>query len=46
LQGSDVRGGKIEGIDYYLVNVRDAKFDSQQAEHLRRCGAIIKTRAV
>jgi uncharacterized protein YjbI with pentapeptide repeats len=46
LRGADLRGAKIEGVDFYLVDVRDALYDPQQEAHLRRCGAILKTRAV
>jgi uncharacterized protein YjbI with pentapeptide repeats len=46
LRGADLRGAKIEGVDFYLVDVRDARYDLQQEVHLRKCGAIMKTRAV
>jgi uncharacterized protein YjbI with pentapeptide repeats len=46
VRGADLRGAKIEGVDFYLVDVRDAQYDPQQEAHLRRCGAILKTRAV
>ena len=46
LRGADLRGAKIEGVDFYLVDVRDARYDPWQEAHLRRCGAILKTRAV
>jgi uncharacterized protein YjbI with pentapeptide repeats len=46
LRGADLRGAKIEGVDFYLVDVRDAIYDTQQETHLRRCGAILETRAL
>lgn len=46
LRGADLRGAKIEGVDFYLVDVRDAQYDPWQESHLRRCGAILKARAV
>jgi uncharacterized protein YjbI with pentapeptide repeats len=46
LCGADLRGANIEGVDFYLVDVRDARYDHQQMEHLRQCGAILKARAV
>lgn len=44
LRGADLRGARIEGVDFYLVDVREALYDLHQAEHLRRCGAILETR--
>lgn len=41
LRGADLRGAIIEGVDFYLVDLRDARFDEDQAEHLARCGAIL-----
>jgi uncharacterized protein YjbI with pentapeptide repeats len=45
LCGADLRGAKIEGVDFYLVDLRNALYDPHQAEHFRRCGAILETRA-
>jgi uncharacterized protein YjbI with pentapeptide repeats len=42
LCGADLRGAKLEGVDFYLVDLRGAVYDPDQAEHLRRCGAILK----
>jgi uncharacterized protein YjbI with pentapeptide repeats len=42
LCGVDVRGAKVEGVDFYLVDLRRAKYDTAQAEWFRRCGAILK----
>lgn len=46
LCGADLRGAKIEDVDFYLVDVRNARYDPQQEMHLRRCGAILKSRAL
>ncbi|MBE7464616.1 MAG: pentapeptide repeat-containing protein [Planctomycetes bacterium] len=45
LRGCDLRGAKIEDIDFYLVDLRDAKLDPEQRDHLRRCGAILEHKA-
>ncbi len=45
LCGADLRGAKIEGVDFYLVDLRNAHYDSDQEQHFRRCGAILETRA-
>jgi len=45
LRGCDLRGAKIEGVDFYLVDLRDARYDSRQEQHFRGCGAILETRA-
>jgi uncharacterized protein YjbI with pentapeptide repeats len=45
LCGADLRGAKIEGVDFYLVDLRNAQYDREQEEHFRRCGAILETRA-
>lgn len=42
LCGADLRGANIEGVDFYLVDLRGALYDPDQAEQLRRCGAILK----
>jgi hypothetical protein len=41
LCGADLRGAKIDGLDFYLVDLRDAKLEAKQLEHVRRCGAIL-----
>jgi len=46
LRGADVRGAKIKDVDFYLVDLRDAQYTADQAEHLRRCRAILEDRAV
>jgi uncharacterized protein YjbI with pentapeptide repeats len=42
LCGADLRGANIEGVDFYLVDLRGALYDPDQAEQLRKCGAILK----
>lgn len=44
LRGADLRGAKITDTDFYLVDLRDAIYDDEQADHLRRCRAILETR--
>lgn len=41
LCGADLRGAQIEGVDFYLVDLRGARYDPEQEEHLRRCDAIL-----
>lgn len=41
LCGCDLRGAKVDGTDFYLVDLRGAKFNRQQADHFRACGAIL-----
>jgi uncharacterized protein YjbI with pentapeptide repeats len=45
LCGADLRGANITDVDFYLVDLRDAKYDDEQREHLQHCGAILKARA-
>jgi uncharacterized protein YjbI with pentapeptide repeats len=45
LRGADLCGAKLEGVDFYLVDLRDAIFDGAAAEHLQRCGAILAERS-
>ena len=44
LRGADLRGAIIDHTDFYLVDLRDALYDSRQEQHFRRCGAILETR--
>lgn len=44
LRGADLRRANVEHTDFYLVDLRDAKFDAEQEAHFRRCGAILETR--
>ncbi|MEM7305173.1 MAG: pentapeptide repeat-containing protein [Planctomycetota bacterium] len=41
LRGADLRGARVQGTDFYLVDLREARYDADQAEHFRRCGAIL-----
>jgi uncharacterized protein YjbI with pentapeptide repeats len=44
LCGADLRGAKIDGVDFYLVDLRGAKYTADQADHFARCGAILRSR--
>jgi uncharacterized protein YjbI with pentapeptide repeats len=44
LCGADLRGAQIGDVDFYLVDLRDALYDSDQEDHFRRCGAILEAR--
>jgi uncharacterized protein YjbI with pentapeptide repeats len=41
LCGADLRGSKISGVDFYLVDLRGASYDSGQAAYFRSCKAIL-----
>jgi uncharacterized protein YjbI with pentapeptide repeats len=41
LRGADLRGARIQDVDFYLVDLRDARYTQDQAEHLHRCRAIL-----
>lgn len=41
LRGANLLDAVIDGVDFYLVDLRDAIYDKQQAEHFRRTGAIL-----
>ena len=41
LRGADLRGAKVMDTDFYLVDLRDARYGAAQADHFRRCGAIL-----
>ena len=43
LRGADLRGAQIEDTDFYLVDLRDARYDRMQLEWFRRCRAILET---
>ena len=43
LRGADLRGARIAGVDFYLVDLRDALYDPEQWDHFRRCQAILLT---
>jgi uncharacterized protein YjbI with pentapeptide repeats len=44
LRGADLRDARIDHVDFYLVDLRDALYDPDQAEHFRRSGAILEAR--
>ncbi|HYG74907.1 MAG TPA: pentapeptide repeat-containing protein [Planctomycetota bacterium] len=44
LRGADLRGANIDNVDFYLVDLRDARYDARQEEHFRRCRAILESR--
>jgi uncharacterized protein YjbI with pentapeptide repeats len=41
LCGADLRGADVRDTDFYLVDLRGALYDRAQAEHFRRCDAIL-----
>lgn len=41
LRRTDLRGAQIDGVDFYLVDLRGAVFDPIQEQHFRRCRAIL-----
>jgi uncharacterized protein YjbI with pentapeptide repeats len=41
LCGADLTGADLTDTDFYLVDLRRAKYTPEQFEHLRRCGAIL-----
>jgi uncharacterized protein YjbI with pentapeptide repeats len=45
LCGADLRGALIADVDFYLVDLRGAKYDPDQAAHFTRCDAILFNRA-
>lgn len=44
LRGADLRGAQIDGLDFYLVDLRNARYTPDQEKILRATGAILKTR--
>jgi uncharacterized protein YjbI with pentapeptide repeats len=44
LCGADLRGARLDGVDFYLVDLRGAQYDPEVEAHLRRCGAILEAR--
>ena len=41
LRGANLLGAKVEGADFYLVDLRGATYSADQARHFARCGAIL-----
>jgi uncharacterized protein YjbI with pentapeptide repeats len=44
LRGADLRGAIVDRADFYLVDLRGARYTPAQADHFRRCGAILVDR--
>ena len=44
LCGADLRGAIIDNVDFYLVDLRGARYTAEQEAHFRRCRAILETR--
>ena len=44
LRGAELRGANIKDVDFYLVDLRDARYSQDQAEHFLRCRAILDDR--
>jgi hypothetical protein len=45
IRNANLRGAKIDEVDFYLIDLRGAMLDSRQVIHLRRCGASLETHA-
>ena len=43
--GADLRCAKIQGVDFYLVDLRGAKYTNVQGAYFKKCGAILHSRA-
>jgi len=41
LRNADLRGAQVLKVDFYLVDLRGARYDSEQERHFKRCGAIL-----
>jgi uncharacterized protein YjbI with pentapeptide repeats len=41
LQGANLLGANVEGVDFYLVDLRDAIYGDSQRNHFSRSGAIL-----
>jgi len=41
VRGANLRGAAIANADFYLVDLRDARYTPDQYEHFLRCGAIL-----
>ncbi len=44
LCGADLRGARIDDVDFYLVDLRGAQYTADQEVHFRASGAILETR--
>jgi uncharacterized protein YjbI with pentapeptide repeats len=45
LCGADLRGARIDDVDFYLVDLRGAVLEPEQVLQMRRCGAILEARS-
>lgn len=41
LRGANLQGAIVDRADFYLVDLRGAQYSLDQAQHFRRCGAIL-----
>lgn len=41
LRFTDLRGASLESTDFYLVDLRGARYSERQRQHFERCGAIL-----
>ncbi len=41
---ADLREAEVDGVDFYLVDLRGARYTPAQADHFRQCGAILEER--
>jgi uncharacterized protein YjbI with pentapeptide repeats len=41
LRGADLRGCRVHETDFYLVDLREAKYTADQEAHFRKCGGIL-----
>jgi uncharacterized protein YjbI with pentapeptide repeats len=46
LCGADLRGALVFRTDFYLVDLRGARYSEDQARHFANCGAILRSRNV
>jgi uncharacterized protein YjbI with pentapeptide repeats len=44
LCGADLRGARIDNVDFYLVDLRGARYTAEQEAWLRASGAILEAR--
>ncbi len=42
--GADLRGADLEDVDFYLVDLRGAKYSPDQEDHFRSCKVILEAR--
>jgi uncharacterized protein YjbI with pentapeptide repeats len=44
LCNANLHGARIDGVDFYLVDLCGAEYSPEQEEHFRKCGAILESR--